>query len=142
MLVILCLNERTMVVRRRAFTLTLGAALLGALGVSAGCSRFGHSTPDGWYRATHGCGAFDLRNDWQEVEIPEDANLSGWDYIVQDTAEFGDPDTQVRLAAMTNGGYSEYLVYPPESAEDLASDMSGFELFNDYKAKSPNPTRM
>ncbi|MBE6482317.1 MAG: hypothetical protein E7Z94_08115 [Actinomyces ruminicola] len=61
---------------------------------------------------------------------------------MQDAAEFGDPDTQVRFGAMTNGGYNEYLVYPPESAEDLASDMAGFALFNDYKAKSVHAVRM
>lgn len=126
--------------RRRTFV--VGAGVLAALLACVGCSRSGHPTPEGWHRATHGCGAFDLKDGWQEVDIPEDANLLGWDYVVQDTAEFGSDDTRLRFGAMTNGGYADYLVYPPESAEDLASDLAGFELFGKYKAKSPNPTRM
>ncbi|WP_143233319.1 hypothetical protein [Actinomyces ruminis] len=125
--------------KRRTFF--LGVAL-GVLSAGCGCSQRGHSTPQGWYRVAHGCGAFDLKDGWQEVDIPDDANLLGWDYVVQDTAEFGSEDTRLRLGAMTNGGYTDYLVYPPESAEDLASDLAGFELFGKYKAKSPNPTRM
>ena len=62
-----------------------------------------HKTPKGWKRVSIGHANFNVPKEWQKVDIPGDAAVTGWDYAMQDKSEFYDDDLRCRLLVMSHG---------------------------------------
>lgn len=111
---------------RRRTVLLFPLACLGA-GALASCSG-SPEVPEGWVRREKGLLSVAVPAQWQEVAVPEDARVSSWDWALQDTAEFNDSATSVRLLGMSEGP-GAVIVYPPTDAVEVAETLGAVDLF-------------
>lgn len=128
--------------RRRTFFVMLASAL-GAQTL-AGCSGDAeeHTAPDGWHRVVHGYVAFDARDDWYEVEPPEDTRTGTWDLFLQDTAGWDDEDATIRVLAKSDGIETLMPQAPGKSAEELAEIFSTLKLIDKEVGSAGEPTQI
>lgn len=120
-------------VPRRA-VLIVPVAWLGA-GALVSCSG-SPEVPEGWVRREKGLLSVAVPAQWQEVEIPEDARVSSWDWALQDTPEFNDPATSVRLLGMSEGP-GGVIVYPSTDAVEVAETLGTVNLFGEHDPYYP-----
>ncbi|QPL05012.1 MULTISPECIES: hypothetical protein [Actinomyces] len=118
---------------RRA-ALFVPVACLGA-GAVVSCSR-SPKVPEGWVRKEKGLLSVAVPAQWQEVAIPEGARVSSWDWVLQDTSDFNDSATTVRLLGMSEGP-GAVIVYPPTDAVEAAEALGAVNLFGDSDRAYP-----
>ena len=93
-------------------------------------------TPKGWKKISVGHVDFNVPDEWQQVDIPEDAAITGWDYAMQDKADFYDDDLRCRLLVMSHGT-GDIFENPPTDARSMALALAGVELFGGGTALKP-----
>lgn len=111
--------------RRDFIACTSVAAASLALG---GC-LFRSRAPKGWKRETAGHSSFYVPDNWKRVSIPDDAVLSGWDWVMQDTSEFRDKSATCRLLVMSHGVDPVIHNPPKDDTKRIAEFLSQMELF-------------
>ena len=119
--------------RRRA-VLSLPVACIGA-GALVSCSG-SPEVPEGWVRKEKGLLSVAVPPQWQEVTVPEGAQVSSWDWVLQDTPDFNDSATTVRLLGMTEGPEA-VIVYPPKDAVEVAETLGTVDLFGQHDPYYP-----
>ena len=121
--------------RRRDFIVcTSVAAASSALG---GCSPRPRP-PKGWKRISAGQSSFYVPDNWKQVSIPDDAILSGWDWVMQDTSEFRDKSATCRLLVMSHGVDPVIHNPPKDDTKRIAEFLSQTELFGGGTAAGIN----
>ena len=95
-----------------------------------------HKTPKGWKRVSIGHANFNVPKEWQKVDIPGDAAVTGWDYAMQDKSEFYDDDLRCRLLVMSHGT-GDIFENPPTDAKSMALALAGGEIFGGGTALKP-----
>ena len=113
--------------------------VLAAVGVvsSAGACSSRPRVPGGWKRAAAGPAAFNVPESWQEVTVPQDAEIS-WDWVMQDTPTYDDESTTCRLLTMTQGPGAVLRNPPADDTRLLAEYLSASRLFGDGTAVGVN----
>ena len=95
------------------------------------------SVPKGWRRISLSNVAFNVPQNWKQVEIPDSANLIGWDWAMQDTSAYDDGSASCRLLVMTHGVNSLFKNPPKNDTKLLATYLSQTELFGEGTADGP-----
>lgn len=112
--------------RRRDFiACTSVTAALSALGSCSSRPRL----PKGWKRVSAGYSSFYAPEKWKQVNIPDDAILFGWDWVMQDTSEFRDSSTTCRALVMSHGVDSAIHNPPKNDTRKLAVLLSETAVF-------------
>ncbi|WP_127842991.1 hypothetical protein [Actinomyces wuliandei] len=121
--------------RRRSLVVlgAAGAAVLAGGGCSSGPEI---EVPQGWRRVSAGSAAFNVPQEWQEVTIPEEADVGSWDWAMQDVADWDDESVGCRLLVMTHGA-GDFVDAPPDNAEDMALELSLVQVFGGGIAGPP-----
>ena len=125
-------------VRRRS-VLALPFACLGA-GVLASCSG-SPEVPEGWVRKEKGLLSVAVPPQWQEVSIPEGTEVSSWDWVLQDTSDFNDSATTVRLLGMSEGPEA-VIVYPLSDAVEAAETLGMVNMFCEHDPYYPKAKKI
>lgn len=124
---------------RRRTVMALPVLGLG-LGALASCSKE-IDAPEGWVRHEQGFLSVAVPPEWYEVTIPQGAQVSTWDWIVQDKEDFRDPEVTARLTAMT-AGPSVAIGHPPAEAAEVARILGSVNLFGDSDLTYPKPRKV
>ena len=128
--------DRSRAALRRRTLVALPMVCVG-LGALASCSKE-IDAPEGWTRHEKGLLSVAVPPEWYEVTIPQGAQVSTRDCIVQDKKEFRDPEVTARLTAMT-AGPSVAIGHPPAEAAEVARILGSVNLFGDSDPAYPKP---
>lgn len=130
-----CACERKEVMQRRDFIVCTSVA---ATSLALGGCLFHSRAPKGWKRETVGHSSFYVPDNWKRVNIPDDAILFGWDWVMQDTSEFHDKSTTCRLLVMSHGIEPVIHNPPKDDTKRIAEFLSQTELFGGGTAAGIN----